>query len=543
MNRYKIILTVVFSFFLFFISFSQASSKSIEINERIDYVNSLIWHVNYNIMYLKKYQDELGVWAKDPSRRNSERPKFSFVPSASEKLKVVTSGASNAGVLDYDFQLKNIETHTSMLNSLFKKIEILSISNDLSLSNELFLKNTSKIIRDIKNQLTTLAETAYDFSKACTVSHKPEKYPTELFKVKEVIANSKNLIQALRDYNTPMIREYISLLDNSLEIMEKTTQVPELYSKGEISLSLDETYILLQGIYKKVLNMSILAESFLGAINSNKESTALLQEIISEFNATEGKLGCGTSFNKMLRYSSLDLMLFTEEPSIILVEKINFVKRDKDLLEIAKSDEEETTISAEKFDKKKKNTLVGSLPNNLILLLDISASMKQSGKLPILKKSLEHFLNIMREEDKVSLISYSGEAKVLISGATMQDKNTILDTLANLKSSGGSDIFNALLKAYQVGEKHFIPNGNNKIIIATDGIFGVDLATLEYVNNKAAESFSLSIFQYSSKNEEVNFKSLKKLAESGKGSYKIMYNSVEAIDAMMLEIKKQNNTD
>ncbi len=143
----------------------------------------------------------------------------------------------------------------------------------------------------------------------------------------------------------------------------------------------------------------------------------------------------------------------------------------------------------------------------------------------------------MRKDDKISLIAYSGKTQVLISGASKKDKTKIIEILQELNSSGGSDMKTALDSAYSIGIQNFIPNGNNKIIIASDGIFGVTYSITKLVEEKTKENFSLSIFQYNNGEESSNTKSLKYLAQIGKGNFQTISTDSEAINVMMNEIK------
>lgn len=536
------LLNLIFLLIFFSVSSQTKTDEKVDINTKIEYANNLIWHYNYNMGSLRNFQNELNIWFENPKRNSKNIPSFSFMTYSGDQVKINQSDRTNNDIFNYSYHLDRLEKQILQFNLNCKKIENLVFSSKTSAEEEKYLNQIFETLTAINKQSLELAEISYDFSRACAVNYKNDNYPKEIAKVKNVVAQSKNLILALRENNPKLTKEYLDLLNSSLVLMKNTTNVEELLQIAKSELSIEELNSLITEIYQKSSTISEIAELYIQSKPSQKETILLLQKAINEFNEAEGKTGCASGFNSILKYSDSDLMFFTEEPNTIVAEKI--IPKT-----IVKNPEPEITNTIEKpipeekkevFDITNKNTLAGSLPNNLIILLDVSVSMKKSEKLPILKQSISHFLNIMRPEDKISLIAYSGKSQVLVSGASKNDKTSILDTLNKVSSSGGADLYSALKEAYRIGEENFIQNGNNKIIIASDGIFGVDYNITKLVTQKALKEFSLSVFHYSTADEEINIKLLKNLAETGKGSYRVIYSNQEAIDAMMLEIKKQD---
>ncbi|MEM6262594.1 MAG: VWA domain-containing protein, partial [Bacteroidota bacterium] len=106
--------------------------------------------------------------------------------------------------------------------------------------------------------------------------------------------------------------------------------------------------------------------------------------------------------------------------------------------------------------------------NNLVLLLDVSSSMRREDKLPLLKQSFKKLIKYMRQQDKISVVTYSSDAEVVLGGVSALRQKDIERALDELKSGGGTRSKNALRKAFRVAQQHFISNGNNRIILATD---------------------------------------------------------------------------
>ncbi|MEL7340614.1 MAG: VWA domain-containing protein, partial [Bacteroidota bacterium] len=115
----------------------------------------------------------------------------------------------------------------------------------------------------------------------------------------------------------------------------------------------------------------------------------------------------------------------------------------------------------------------GIAENNLILLLDVSASMKKPEKLPLLKESLTRLLDHMRPEDRISVIAYAGDVDVVLEGMSAANKYEILNAIENLRSAGGTKSKEAIRRAYRLADDNYISGGNNRIIFATDGFFDV----------------------------------------------------------------------
>ncbi len=159
----------------------------------------------------------------------------------------------------------------------------------------------------------------------------------------------------------------------------------------------------------------------------------------------------------------------------------------------------------------------GIAENNLVLLLDVSASMRKPDKLPLLKEALRKMLVHLRQEDLISILIYSGDAKVVLDGVSAINKHEIIDAIDKLSSGGATKGKLALRKAYRVAEQHFIAEGNNRILLATDGYFEVsDLYNL--ASKSALKNVSLSVFSFG-KLMDRKMEELERLADLGNGNY------------------------
>lgn len=176
----------------------------------------------------------------------------------------------------------------------------------------------------------------------------------------------------------------------------------------------------------------------------------------------------------------------------------------------------------------------GVAENNLILLLDVSASMRKPEKLPLLKSALQKMLTHMRPEDQISIIVYSGSAEIILEAVSAAQSTVIENAISNLSSSGGTKGKAALRKAYTLARRHYIADGNNRIIMATDGYFDVpDLFNL--VESSRGDNITLSVFSFGNL-AQGKIDDLAELAGKGGGNYQ-MIDEANVDSALLTEAK------
>ncbi len=133
-------------------------------------------------------------------------------------------------------------------------------------------------------------------------------------------------------------------------------------------------------------------------------------------------------------------------------------------------------------------------PSNLVFLLDVSGSMENPNKLPLLKAALNVLVDKLREKDKVSIVVYAGAAGLVLSPTSGAEKNKILAAINNL-SAGGSTAGGAGIElAYEIAEENFSKKGNNRVILATDGDFNVGASSDRSMENLIEEKRKSGVF-------------------------------------------------
>ncbi|MDT4787979.1 von Willebrand factor [compost metagenome] len=168
--------------------------------------------------------------------------------------------------------------------------------------------------------------------------------------------------------------------------------------------------------------------------------------------------------------------------------------------------------------------------SNLVFLIDVSGSMSDSNKLPLLKQSMKILVNELRKEDKVSIVVYAGAAGMVLPPTSGDNKKTIIDALEKLDAGGSTAGGAGIELAYKTAQENFIKNGNNRVILATDGDFNVgsssntDMETL--IEEKRKSGVFLTCLGYGMGNYKDS--KMQILADKGNGNYAYIDNIQEA---------------
>lgn len=163
-----------------------------------------------------------------------------------------------------------------------------------------------------------------------------------------------------------------------------------------------------------------------------------------------------------------------------------------------------------------------NLPSsNLVFLLDVSGSMDEPNKLPLVKRAMEILVKQLRPQDKVSIVVYAGAAGVVLPATSGAHKEKILAALNKLEAGGSTNGGQGIQLAYDIAAKNFLPKGNNRVILATDGDFNVGVSgngELERLIEKERErGISLSVLGFGMGN--IKDDKMETLADKGNGNY------------------------
>ena len=186
----------------------------------------------------------------------------------------------------------------------------------------------------------------------------------------------------------------------------------------------------------------------------------------------------------------------------------------------------------------KKIDLAQAPPSNIVFLIDVSGSMDEENKLPLLQSSFKLLLGQLRPDDKVAIVTYANGTKVALPSTSVKDKEKIIKVLDNLYASGGTSGGRGIQLAYEQAQKSFIKNGNNRIILATDGDFNIGInntTDLEKFIEKQRESgIYMSVLGFGIGNYRDDM--AETIADKGNGNYAYIDNITEAKKVLVNEL-------
>jgi len=176
-------------------------------------------------------------------------------------------------------------------------------------------------------------------------------------------------------------------------------------------------------------------------------------------------------------------------------------------------------------------------PSNLVFLIDISGSMDMPNRLPLLKSGFRLLVNNLREKDTVSIVVYGGAVGVMLNPTSGAEKDKIIKAIDELSPGGATPGESGIRTAYRIAANHFIKNGNNRVILATDGDFNVGLKKEEDLEEMIAHQRQSGIYLTCLGVGMGNYKDSKiqSLARKGNGNFAYLDNYREAEKVLLKE--------
>ena len=175
---------------------------------------------------------------------------------------------------------------------------------------------------------------------------------------------------------------------------------------------------------------------------------------------------------------------------------------------------------------------------NVVLLIDTSGSMQPGDRLPLLQQGFRLFAQQLRDDDRVAIVTYAGQAQTALEPTAGRDKHKIFEVIDNLRAGGSTAGGEGLQRAYALAERHFDKQAVNRVILATDGDFNVgitDPKELErFIVGKRKTGIYLSIFGVGAGN--LNDALMQRLAQAGNGNAAYIDSLLEARKAMSEEL-------
>jgi Ca-activated chloride channel homolog len=177
-------------------------------------------------------------------------------------------------------------------------------------------------------------------------------------------------------------------------------------------------------------------------------------------------------------------------------------------------------------------------PANFVFLLDVSGSMNQPDKLPLLKKGMLLLVDQLRPQDRVAIVTYAGNAGLVLPSTSGDETATIRKSIEQLRSGGSTAGAAGINLAYKIAKENFRPDGNNRVILATDGDFNVGVATNQgledLIEEKRKDQIFLTVLGFGTGNIMDN--KMETLADKGNGAYYYVDTIVEAKKVLIEEM-------
>ena len=176
-------------------------------------------------------------------------------------------------------------------------------------------------------------------------------------------------------------------------------------------------------------------------------------------------------------------------------------------------------------------------PRNLVFLIDVSGSMAPPDKLPLVRSAMRMLVDILAPHDRVAIIVYAGASGLVLPSTPGDHKEVIHRAIAHLESGGSTNGAAGIKLAYEVARKHFIRNGINRVVLATDGDFNVGVTSqdelVRLIEQERASGVFLSVLGVGTGN--LKDSTMEKLADKGNGNYAYLDSLHEARKVLVRE--------
>lgn len=176
--------------------------------------------------------------------------------------------------------------------------------------------------------------------------------------------------------------------------------------------------------------------------------------------------------------------------------------------------------------------------SNIVFLLDVSGSMNDPDKLPLMQKAFIMLTENLTEQDRISIVTYAGQESVVLEGARGDQTRKIVSALEELSAGGSTAGAAGIETAYKLAEDYFIKGGNNRVILATDGDLNVGItsegALTRLIEKEREKGVFLSVLGFGTGNIKDN--KMEALADNGNGNYSYIDSALEAKKVLVDEM-------
>jgi Mg-chelatase subunit ChlD len=229
-----------------------------------------------------------------------------------------------------------------------------------------------------------------------------------------------------------------------------------------------------------------------------------------------------------------------DDPIVISIPPRNYENIEEAVIFQSDSAPSDISVKTKKTDTAKKIiTLLPPeefKPNNIIFLIDVSGSMADSTKLRWLKLSIKKLIENIRPQDKVSLVCYSDSVRSIAEGLSYGNKNKLIQLTDSIKAKGNTKGNKAIHFALNMAIRNYLPEGNNQIILASDGVFAFNNADYKkWTDLVGDKNILLSAIAFGKDAKAI--KNLTEISQRGNGSFIHIRSRTQASKAILEEIE------
>ena len=346
------------------------------------------------------------------------------------------------------------------------------------------------------------------------------------YQTQEVVVGSRSVIDVQLQAETEQLQEIVVVEDAEEEISPASTTNSKILIRGAASMRMSAP------AYESEVIDNYNTEEY-DAINENIFHSPL-KNALSTFSIDVD----AASYSNMRRF--LNNGQLPPKDAVRIEEMINYFNYNYEQPKGVDPFSINTEISTAPWNAKHQLVHIGlqgrkiateSLPpSNLVFLIDVSGSMNNANKLPLLKSAFRLLVDQLRPQDHVAIVVYAGAAGLVLPSTSGAEKETIINALDKLSAGGSTAGGEGIRLAYKTALENFKKDGNNRIILATDGDFNIGASSNAEMQRLIEEKRDAGIYLTALGFGMGNYKDskLETIADHGNGNYAYIDNIMEA---------------
>ena len=441
-----------------------------------------------------------------------------------------------------DFVFKNIGQSKTYLLTVDKPNEVYYIYSSKTIQADSSVTVRLKVNDKIKGRFNYRVDVYFSNSNT----------PTTLTLTGNVKERSSSPLTACPDFNALPPENGLAQFDVTIKVIDSLTGEPIRRSKVYLinnGTMVGVHYTNSNGFIRKPvpLGMYYITAEKTGYISNYHEGYLNFQENYVEIPIRRPEVEIETIAPEIVELEDEpeEIIIEEETPEIVIEieeEPAEIVIEETEEPEVIVIETEEPEAVEELVEEVPEDTAKFSdtrfAPNNIVFIVDVSSSMNQMGKMDLLKYSMIELTKILREQDKVTLIAYSGTVRVLLEFESGDNKEEIIAKVQSLKSGGYTDGSTAIKQGIKLAKKGYIEGGNNLIFMVTDGAFNKGGKNYMRLIESTHKDMQIKFSVVGIKTSEYLTNNLSTIASKGGGSYVRIITIDDAQTKMLEEVKR-----